>query len=246
MSNERVARVRASIQEQADAEGTTPSIRHVCLACHGALEAGGVSASLLGELGEGQLVFASDPRAEELAEVQVTLGEGPGRDALGQDRPVLVPDLGANGTRRRWPMFAPAAARLGIGAVFAVPLQIGAIAVGALEIHRTTPGWLSTEQMGLALLYADAALIVLLELDLGAETETALGNGDHLEHPVNGFVDHWAEVHQATGIVSVQLGSSVTEAFIRMRAHAYASDRRLSAVAQDVLARKLRFDLEPG
>jgi hypothetical protein len=224
-----------------------PSIRHVCLACCAALDADGVSASLVGELGVSELLFTTGPRSEELAEVQVTVGEGPSAEALGHNRPVLVPDLMAADTQRRWPLFAPAAKDLGIEAVFALPLQAGVISVGVLEVSRATTGWLSPEQMTSALLYADAALVVLLRLNPAAESADSLtGPGPGPYRPIDGFVDPWAEVHQATGIVSAQLGTSITEAFIRLRAHAYASDRRLSAVARDVVARRLRFDPETG
>ena len=47
---------------------------------------------------------------------------------------------------------------------------------------------------------------------------------------------------QAQGMVMVQLGISIGEAMARMRAYAYAHDRRLSEVARDVVARRLRFD----
>jgi hypothetical protein len=48
-------------------------------------------------------------------------------------------------------------------------------------------------------------------------------------------------VHNAAGAVSVQLGVSITEALIRLRAYAFAHDRRLRDVAEDVVTRKLRF-----
>jgi hypothetical protein len=43
-------------------------------------------------------------------------------------------------------------------------------------------------------------------------------------------------------MVMVQLGVNICQAMARMRAYAYAEDRRLSEVARDVVARRLRFD----
>jgi hypothetical protein len=40
-------------------------------------------------------------------------------------------------------------------------------------------------------------------------------------------------------MVMVQLGVSLAEAMSRLRAHAYAHDRRLGDVARDVVARRL-------
>ena len=51
-------------------------------------------------------------------------------------------------------------------------------------------------------------------------------------------------------MVSAQLGVAIGEAFVRLRAYAYAQDRRLSDVARDIVARRLRLtpdgDLAPG
>ena len=49
-------------------------------------------------------------------------------------------------------------------------------------------------------------------------------------------------VHQASGMVAAQLGVSVGQALIRLRAYAFGNDRLLTQVAQDVVARRLRFD----
>jgi AmiR/NasT family two-component response regulator len=57
---------------------------------------------------------------------------------------------------------------------------------------------------------------------------------------------HQAQVHQATGMVLVQLGASAEAAFARLRAYAYAHDRRLGDVARDVVERRLRFDPDPS
>ncbi|MGH9920522.1 MAG: ANTAR domain-containing protein, partial [Nitrososphaerales archaeon] len=49
-------------------------------------------------------------------------------------------------------------------------------------------------------------------------------------------------VHQATGVVSAQFDVSVTEALIRLRAYAFAANRSLTDVAQDVVQSGLRLD----
>jgi AmiR/NasT family two-component response regulator len=45
-------------------------------------------------------------------------------------------------------------------------------------------------------------------------------------------------------MISVQLGISVDEAFIRLRARAFAENQSLSELAADVVARRIRFDNE--
>ena len=43
-------------------------------------------------------------------------------------------------------------------------------------------------------------------------------------------------------MVMVQLGVSLAEAMTRIRAHAYAEERRLADVARDIVSRRLQFD----
>jgi hypothetical protein len=137
---------------------------------------------------------------------------------------------------QRWPAFAPAAVAVGVSAVFAFPLMMGAISVGALEIYRGREGALSAPELAEALLFADAALARVLDHLPGPD---AIDGPDLLS---SGFEYHWAEVHQATGMISVQLDSDLTVAFLRLRAHAYLTGRRLSQVASDVVERRVRFD----
>jgi AmiR/NasT family two-component response regulator len=51
-------------------------------------------------------------------------------------------------------------------------------------------------------------------------------------------------VHQATGMVMVQLSVDAADAFLALRAHAFATDRSLLDVAIDVVERRLRFSPE--
>jgi hypothetical protein len=54
-----------------------------------------------------------------------------------------------------------------------------------------------------------------------------------------------AEVHQATGVVSVQAGVSLAEAFVLLRARAYADQRPVADVARDVLAGRVDLAERP-
>src|ERR1700689_2270526 len=78
----------------------------------------------------GHLMHVTDQASELLAELQLTLGEGPGLDAAASGGPVLASDLDETEAVRRWPAFAPAARRAGAAAIFAFPLQLGAIRTG--------------------------------------------------------------------------------------------------------------------
>ena len=59
-----------------------------------------------GDRGPDFVMCATDPVAEQLAELQLTLGEGPCHDVLASGAPVLSADLGDENSGRRWPGFA--------------------------------------------------------------------------------------------------------------------------------------------
>lgn len=186
------------------------------------------------------LAWGQQQTSAALEDAQFTLGQGPSVEALADGAPVLVADLAAAGAR--WPAFAFAAQVLGVGALFAFPLQIGAISVGALLAHRAVRGPLSVQQLADALALADAVTVLLLHQ---AAPETDATGGTAYAAPCPGWAapsTYRAQVHQATGMISVQLDVDLAEALVRLRAHAYAEDRRVAEVADDVVGRRLRFD----
>ncbi len=216
-------------------------------ACAVAVAAAGVTGAWLnaGSAGEaGHLISVTNEAAGLLAELQLTLGEGPCADARTTGGPVLVSDLGAMDADRRWPVFAPAACRAGAGAVFAFPLRIGAIWTGVLGLYRDQPGELSGSQYADALSLADAAILLLLDSQEPAGQLSESGTGGRLAE----LTVRRAEIDQATGMLTEQLGVGIAEAFVRLRAYAYAHDKRLSDLASDIVMRRLRLpaDQDPS
>jgi hypothetical protein len=171
-----------------------------------------------------------------IEELQFTLGEGPCVDAHRQDRVVLEPDLAGNGLDR-WLAFSPGAVDAGVRAVFAFPLRVGAVRLGALDLYRDGPGRLSDEQHADAEVMADVVASWVLDVQADAPT------GALAAELVSG-AELYGIVHNAAGMASVQLGVSVSEALIRMRAYCFVNGRPLRDVAQDMVERKLRLQEE--
>lgn len=111
--------------------------------------------------------------------------------------------------------------------------------LGVMDLYRAEPGSLGREQLADALVLADTACAILLDSD-SRHPSLASGSGPE---PVG---MHHPEVHQATGMLIVQMGVSAAVAMARLRAYAYAHDRRLRDVARDVVDRRLRFHPEVG
>ena len=99
---------------------------------------------------------ASDGLSAQLEELQFTTGDGPEGEDFALGVPVLIPDL--ESAAGRWPVFVPAAVAAGAQALFAVPLQAGAIQVGVLSMYRSQPGSLTAAELADGLVLADIAL----------------------------------------------------------------------------------------
>jgi hypothetical protein len=235
MSAERRARLWSILIERAG--GRPVAIEHVCAAAISTSGVDGAAVAVMLGATPRETVYASDRSASDLEELCLTVGEGPGADALAGS-PALVADLATAQCLARWPVYAPAAVRAGVRAVFALPLAVGGIRLGVLDLYRRRPGELDREQLTDALILADTVCTLLLD---GPE-QGRPGPGGHLPEQAGAY---HPEVHQATGMIIVQLGVSAAVALVRLRAYAYATDRRLRDVAADVVARRLRFDPYP-
>jgi hypothetical protein len=159
--------------------------------------------------------------------LQFAVGEGPAMEAFSTGAPVLEPDLAGAGLRR-WPGFSRAALPFGVCAVFAVPLLAGTSPLGALDLARDRPGPLGDDALADVVVLAEVTTTAVLSLQSRGAAMAPAGSGRIV-------------VHQATGMVSVQLRVPVVDALARLRAFAVTTDLALDQVAADVVARRLRF-----
>jgi hypothetical protein len=147
----------------------------------------------------------------------------------------MVGDLGDDqgGHVARWPIFGDLAREAGVRAMFAFPLRVGVQTVGVLDLFRDRAGLLSSEQARAA-----AALAALAGASLHQLSDVPI---EVLEDSASDRSAYRFEVHQASGMVSVQLGISTGEALVRLRARAFAQGRAVSELAADVINRRVRF-----
>jgi len=225
----------ARVLAQLSAGGVTePGLARLCEVCRSVTMMSGAVIMLVSDDAPLGSWCTSGEASGLMEEAQYTLGEGPCIDAYDLECPVIEPDL-ANPETVRWPAFSPVLLRAGARAVFGFPLRIGAVRLGALGLYRDTPGPLTDDQHADALVVADVATRAVLALQANAspsELATEIETGANLR-----FV-----VHQACGMVAVQLSVSLTEALIRLRAYSFANDRPIAEIAKDVVARRLHFD----
>ncbi|CAN5725249.1 GAF domain-containing protein [soil metagenome] len=183
-----------------------------------------------------ELLCVSDYVAERVEWVQVSLGEGPAWDAVASGGPVVASNLAS--TDDRWPVFAAEAAASGVGAMYALPLQVGAIKVGVLDLYRDAAEPLASSDFADAVAIADLVTAILLTVGRSGRITEALGSW--WDQPLS-----TREVHQATGMIMAQLNVDAREAYVRLQARAFADRRLIRDVAHDVVDRRLRFDSDP-
>jgi len=231
MADDRLVRIRA---ELAAKDGDQSSAIRLCEASTDILGVSGAGVMLMsGDLPLGSLC-ATNAVSALIEDLQYTMGEGPCVDAYRQDRVVIEPDLAAPAVPR-WMAFTPRALQAGARAMFGFPLRVGAARLGALNLYQDRPGLLSDNE------HADALVLADMIADWVLETQATAPPGT-LARELEQSADFHFVVHNAAGAVSVQLGVSVAEAMVRLRAHAFGNERALDDVARDVMERRLRFE----
>ena len=200
------------------------------------LPVGGAALSVLAGSAGQSTMCASDPTAARLDELQFDLGEGPCWDAMSSRRPVLHADLAADGAASVWPMFTNAlqhdAVSGTVRAVYAFPLFVGSLDIGAVDLYSSSVTPLQQSQVTDATQLASLAAWQVLRRILADNA------ADDLDTP--GAYNR-REVHQATGMILAQLDISAADAALLLRAHAFSSGRTVAEVANDVIERRIDF-----
>ena len=184
-------------------------IRPACESAVAAADVDGGGLALLSSRGVRSVVFTSDDVSRALEELQIDLAEGPCIDAAVDRVPVMAADLQEmkRDFAARWPFFLPRIDVLGVRGIFAFPLLVGPMVLGTLELYRRARGLLDEAQVLATVQSTDELGRTILDLSEPA-----------------GFADMGGPgvfVHQAAGMVMVQIDGSIEEAMAYLRARAF-------------------------
>jgi GAF domain-containing protein len=199
-----------------------------------ALPISGASIAVISAAGSRSMQSSSDKVAARIDELQFELGEGPQWLAFQSGDAILIPDV-TEFAHDGWPIFGAALAELGVRALFSIPMKMGAVTVGVASLYRDLPGELSRDREISALAIASAIASTAVERAIVFATEDA-----PLESAATPASRR--EVHQATGMILVQLDTTATVAYSRLQAYAFATGRTVQSIAHDVVTRKFTFD----
>lgn len=194
----------------------------------------GASISVFDAAGRQSTICATNSTAARIDELQFELGEGPHWEAISSGAPVIIDDIHAI-AMTEYPTFGAAVVALNVGALFTVPLSLGAVSVGVVGLYRSTPGSFTPAMLRHARRLSDLTTTRAVRQAVTSAEADSPG-----PEPASAPALR-REVHQATGMILAQLDISATEAFIRLRAHAFATGRSAQEVAHDVVTRMLDF-----
>lgn len=223
---DRLSRILASFAAQPEALSRLERLVHVVAHL---LHADGAVVVMVQYGAVGTVLAEAGDGGRSLLERQVEVGVGPSLEAHLADGPVIAADL-FDGSETRWPPLLAALDVDGVRAVLAVPIRVGAVRLGSLGVHRNRPGtWTLDEELD-AVAVADLVASAVLD-QLGGVA------GDELTMP-----PHQAVIHQATGMLAVELEVDLLGALARLRGEAFATGRPLYDVAVDVVAGSLKLE----
>jgi GAF domain-containing protein len=208
-------------------------LAHRCAELLGVSACGVMLADHLGVL---NLVAASteEARVVELAQLQGT--EGPCMDAYRTGAPVQQTDL--SGPEQPWPSFAGAARTSGFAAVHALPMRLRDETLGAISLFSDTPGPLDEDTIALGQALADAATIGILH-------QRAVARHEVVAEQLQAALNSRTVIEQAKGFLAERLAVNVDAAFGLLRGYARDHNRKLTAVATDIVEGRLQVR-QPG
>lgn len=178
-------------------------------------------------------VVASTSEATSLVEtMQLDAEQGPCWECFRTGRVSTVASLEADDPR--WPEFARVARQQGFRSVHAIPLRLRDQTIGALNLLRVATGPLNARDVRAAQALADVATIGVLHARVVRET-------GFVRAQLQEALETRVVIEQAKGVLAQQHGVSTEEAFRLLRAHARSTGTKLSALARDVVARRVRL-----
>lgn len=192
----------------------------------------GAAISTIADFLGNETVSASGPLPARLDELQFDLGEGPCWEAMNHGRPVLEPDVRAK-PNASWPEFSRALNDHNVGAIFAFPLAFGPLKLGAMDLISISPRELTDrEERQSGILASLISRIVLDRAIRRADEPDIFGPEDQFSRRL---------IHQATGMVLAQLDISADDARLLIQGHAFALNRSMRQIAEEILDRRLDF-----
>lgn len=172
-----------------------------------------------------ELVTATTEPVAQLERLQISLGEGPSRDALVTAAPVRSDDLGSED---RWPRFRPAALRQGFQGAVSVPIVRSDGIGGGLTLYTASSRRWAHEELAVAAFFGGVAVD---HSTMAGELRAAQVLAGQLQRALDSRIP----IEQAKGITSKSLGIGIDDAFELLRGYARATSTKLHEICVRVV-----------
>jgi len=213
---------RLDSQAGGDVAHALEQTAHACVALFGVTGSGVMIADEHNNL---HYVAASDAPGRVLEIVQTEAGQGPCVEAFVTNTVTISEDAA---TDPRWPAITDALTSHRIHAVLGVPVRIGGIPIGTLNVYRDEPyEWDESEQAGLRR-YSDV-IETTLTAAMAAHRAGALA--DQLQYALN----YRVVIERAVGYLMASRQLDATAAFDLLRRTARSNRRKVADLAQHLL-----------
>lgn len=170
-------------------------------------------------------VAATDAAGRALEKVQLETGQGPCIDTFVLGRVITTDDLAAED---RWPASREVMLDHGIRSLLGVPVRLGGIVVGSLNVYRDRPGsWHDTERAALER-YGE---VVEATLHAALRAHQAGELAEQLQYAL----DYRVLIERGVGYLMAREGLDPVAAFDRLRRAARSSRRKVAEVAEVLL-----------
>jgi len=179
-------------------------------------------------------LLASSSEATRIVELyQLETREGPCLEAVQSGRTVVADGL--TELRSRWPSFAASAEANGFGSVCACPMRLRDQTIGALNVFGSEASQLAADDLRIAQALADVATIGILQ-------QRSLHRASLVAEQLQSALNSRVVIEQAKGVLAEYAKTDMDGAFRALRAHARSNNRKLGAVADELVRRRL----DPG
>ncbi len=202
-----------------------PALEQVTKACAELFAVTGSGLMLVDEQNICRYVASTDGPGRVLETMESETGQGVCTEAFVTNRPAASTDLLAES---RWPDLATAVAPHGVRAVLGVPVRLGAIPVGTLDVYLDHPHEWDDAQRGALARFSD---VVEATLTAALRAHTAGELAAQLQYAL----DYRVTIERGIGYLMGREGLDAVTAFNRLRRSARATRTKIGQVAEHLL-----------
>jgi GAF domain-containing protein len=214
------------LAKSGDDASVLPALNATVEACVDLFRVTGSGMMLADEQNVLRYVASTDGPGRKLELVEAGYGQGPCTDTFVNNRPIFTADLMTDG---RWPDTAAAVVPDGVRAVLGVPLRLGGVPLGSLDVYIDRPHqWDESEQNALVR-YSD-----VIESTLAAAL--AAERAGTLAAQLQYALDYRVVIERAVGFLMASNGVDAVAAFNRLRTAARNTRRKIGDVSEELLA----------